>query len=452
LRKFLLLVLRIAAIVVVSLILLVALSAAGYWVYWHSPSGIENLDERLPLVFHFERLWIVWAWIACLLACAIGSGYWTVRAIRAARTATAHLESGAGIGRTPELDNTWSEIEARLGRGFTERLYLTLTPSEDDASALLDASELHVESRVPQAPALLQASLTARGTFLACVARPVPGEADSGVAPSRVEYVSQRLRALDSGQYGLRGVIVIFPVDWLNRPDASRLATSYRDDLQSIARILECHYPAYAVVTGMESVPGFLAFVGSMQESFRAKRRCGFSIPGDATATASLVHGGLVWFSGWYETWMLHLMAKEPLDHARNNALFTLDSQIRHFRRRLPELLGAAFATPHGGELRPLHGCYFAATGPSPDTSACAVGFIRGRVLDDPAASRWTQRAIEHDRAYRRMAWTVGLVGASAALLVWAYIGLGLRSLHWVDVATPAALVSVWIVALLRLR
>ena len=172
----------------------------------------------------------------------------------------------------------------------------------------------------------------------------------------------------------------------------------------------------------------------------------------DREDTAGLVYGGLVWFSGWSETWMLHLMANEPINDVGNNALYTLATQIRRFRRQLPELLETAIAAPAGGERIPLHGCYFAATGPTHDTIACAAGIVRGRVLDNAAATRWAARAIEEDRAYRQAATVVGLIGGSAALLVWAYICVGIGSLNLLGLAVPAALVTAWIVMLMRVR
>ena len=64
---------------------------------------------------------------------------------------------------------------------------------------------------------------------------------------------------------------MILPVDWLNRPDAPRLATAYRGDLQAIARILGVRPPVYVVVTGMETEPGFLEFARRMTEAFRTQ-------------------------------------------------------------------------------------------------------------------------------------------------------------------------------------
>ena len=176
---------------------------------------------------------------------------------------------------------------------------------------------------------------------------------------------------------------MILPVDWLERPDAARLATAFRRDLQSIARIVDVRPPVYVVVTGLESEPGFLEFAGRMKETFRTRRRCGFYLPGEPGDTAGLVHRGLIWFSGWYQTWILHLMANDPTNHKGNNALFTFGSHIRRFRRRLPELLATAIAAPGGGENIPLHGCYFAATGPSPDTDG-----MRSRGLSEGGC--WT--------------------------------------------------------------
>jgi len=446
---------RIVVVVLVVLVVLTVLALVCYAVYTtyrHDPPRIENLDERLPLIFHFGRLWVVWVWIVGLLADAAGLGYGVLRQIRGQRASQNGSESVGLIGRCPALDEAWKEIEIRSGRAFADHVYLMLTPSEEHADALLDASGLHIESRFPRVPSLLHASLTSGAAFLTCVARPPQVDPDSAIAPSSAEYACNRLRAAGSGRIGLQGVIVILPVDWLDRPDAPRLATAYRSDLQAIARIMDVRPPVYAVVTGMESEPGFLEFAHRMQESFRAKRRCGYYLPGEPGDAAGLVHGGLVWFSGWYQAWMLYLMANEPLNPSGNNALFTLGTRIRRFRRRLPELLGTAIAAPQGGENLPLHGCYFAATGPGPDTVACAAGVIRGRVLENAAPTRWAVRAIDQDLTYRRLALTVGLIGGCAALAVWAYIGLGIGSLQWLGLATPTALTAAWIVTLLRIR
>jgi len=446
---------RIVVVVLVALLVVAVLSVVGYGayrIYTKNPPRIENLDERLPLIFHFDRLWVVWAWIIGLQAGAVALGLWVFRLIKGDQSSQDGSQSSGLIGRSHELDGAWNEIEVRSGREFVDRVYLMLTPSEEHADALLDASGLYIESRVPREPSLLHASFTAGATFLTCVARPPQVVPDSGGAPSSVEYVCERLRAAGSGRIGLKGVIVILPVEWLSRSDAPRLATAYRGDLQAIARNLDLRPPVYVVVTGMESEPGFLEFARRMKESFRTKRRCGFYLPGEPGDAAGLVHGGLVWFSGWYQTWMLYLMANEPVNHAGNNTLFTLGSHIRGFRRRLPELVGTAIAAPKEGENIPLYGCYFAATGPSPDTVACAAGMVRGRVLDDAAPTRWSVRAIDQDRIYRRAALAVALVGGSAALLVWAYIILGIGSLHWLGLAIPAALVAAWIVTLFRVR
>jgi hypothetical protein len=424
----------------------------AYRTYWRNPPRIENLDERLPLVFHFEHLSVVWGWIIGLQAAAMALAYRVYRLLKSGRSDHSVPESDGLVGRSPELDEAWKEIEVRSGRNFLDRVFLMLTPSEDFADAVLDASGLHIESRVPRAPSMLRASVTSGATFLTCVARPPQVDPDSMAAPSSVEYACERLKSAGSSRNRLEGVVVILPADWLNRPDAPRLATAYRGDLQAIARILSVRPPVYVVVTGMEKEPGFLEFARRMTEAFRARRRCGFYLPGDRADIAGVVYGGLVWFSGWYETWMLHLMANEPINDAGNNALYTLATQIRRFRRQLPELLETAITAPAGGEKIPLHGCYFAATGPTPDTIACAAGIIRGRVLDNPAATRWAARAIEQDSAYRRAATVVGLIGGSAALLVWIYIGVGIGSLNLLGLAMPAALVTAWIVTLLRVH
>jgi hypothetical protein len=446
---------QVTVVVILVILVLVVLGLVGYGayrVYRYDPPRIENLDERLPLIFHFDRLWVVWVWIIGLLVGALAFGYWMLWLIRGWRAARGVSNAPGLIGRTPELDEAWKEIEIRSGRGFADRVYLLLTPSEEHADALLDASGLNIEGRFPRVPSFLHAALTSGATFMTCVARPPQADPDSGSTATSLEYLCERLLITSFGPIALQGVVVILPMDWLDRPDAPRLATAYRRDLQAIARVLQVRPPVYVVVTGMESEPGFLEFAQRMEETFRTKRRCGFYLPGKPEEMAGVVHGGLVWFSGWYQTWMLYLMASEPLSYAGNNALFSLGTRIRRFRRRLPELLGTAIAAPEGGENLPLHGCYFAATGASPEAMACAGGIVRGRVLENAATSHWTARAIAQDQTYRRIALAVSLVGGCAALLLWAYIDLGIGSVGWLGLLTPAALIAMWIATLVRIH
>ena len=78
-------------IVVVVVLVLLALAAVGlvcygvYYTYRYNPPRIENLDQRLPLIFHFDRLWVLWLWLIGLLAGALGVGLWLLRLVRGQR-------------------------------------------------------------------------------------------------------------------------------------------------------------------------------------------------------------------------------------------------------------------------------------------------------------------------------------------------------------------------------
>ncbi len=68
--------------VVLALAVVVLLCYVVYRLYWQNPPRIENLDERLPVLFHFGRLWVIWLWIIGLQAGALGLGYWVFRLIK----------------------------------------------------------------------------------------------------------------------------------------------------------------------------------------------------------------------------------------------------------------------------------------------------------------------------------------------------------------------------------
>ena len=84
LRWFFWIVLIVVAVLLV-LALLAVVGYVAYRTYWQNPPRIENLDERLPLIFHFEHLWVVWVWIIGLQAAAMALAYWVFRLLKGRR-------------------------------------------------------------------------------------------------------------------------------------------------------------------------------------------------------------------------------------------------------------------------------------------------------------------------------------------------------------------------------
>jgi len=270
---------------------------------------------------------------------------------------------------------------------------------------------------------------------------------------SRMEALCRKLRALQPDCPVVRGVAVLFPVEWAGRQESVKMAAAVRDDLQAIRRALQVRCPVFALFPGMEGVPGFPEFAARLAAQVSPEmldQRAGFAVPSSEPFSGDLVQRGLVWVSGWFHDWILHLLASGSLNDPSNGPLVTLDYEIRRYRKRLRAVVESAFSTHRENEPVLLRGCYVMASGDRRADRAFAAGLFRGaqsRIVADHVATSWNDDAAREDRYYRRLALAVGLVGGGLALVTWLYIasksplfgGVGLLGLT-----------LAWVVVLLR--
>jgi type VI protein secretion system component VasK len=408
------------------------------------------LDESTPSPF----LNYFWPWIFLL---TVG---FTLSLISFGRTLyqgrPAAVQEGAVEGeadRASDLDSAWREIQLRLSNARidvgAQHVYLVLSPDEGWTSALVHSANLQLFAEGPDGEAPVHAYATADGIFLS-----VAGASAFGVQSEEggrsLENVCRRLLAERPDCPVVRGVVVLLPITWAGQPESVKWASSIRDDLRTIERILKVRCPVFAVFSEMETTDGFPEFVGRMSAALR-QSRCGFAVPASHPFSGELVQNGLIWMSGWYHGWILSLMADDLFNVAGNNQLFSLDIEFRRYRKRLRSVLEAAFSTHRETEPMLFRGCYFTATGANTREQAFTPGLLRGprgRILVEHPVTQWTQQAQDDDRFYRRLALVVGLVGGGLSLLTWFAIIAMTSSLIWW--AGPVVMALVWLIVIYR--
>jgi type VI secretion system protein ImpL len=250
----------------------------------------------------------------------------------------------------------------------------------------------------------------------------------------------------------LKGVVVVFPIRWAGQPDSVKWAAAIRDDLQALQRALQVRCPVFAVFTEMETAPGFGELLCRMPDNFK-QGRCGFGVPASKSFGGELIQGGIDWMARWFHGWAINLMGEDLLNYAANQRLFSLDQEFRRYRKRLKALVEVAFSSHQSAEPALFRGCYFAATGAAAQERAFAsalLGGPLGRVHTEQRATRWTMAAVEADRAIRRVAVVIGIVGALLSLLGWMAILVHSRDRSWL--VGLLVVVSGWVITLLRLR
>ncbi len=396
-------------------------------------------DSALPLAFRGGY----WTWLLLFLLVAAGSALAYGQTLLRRRREGGPAQAEAPW---PELDAAWQEVLVRLEHAgidpADQRFYLLIAPEAPNAQALAHSAGLQVFVEAPEGPAPLRAFATSEGVLLDCAGASALG----GTQPGRIDALARKLAALRPDCPGLGGVIVLLPIEWASRPESVINAAAIRDDLAALRRTLQLNPPVFALVSGMESVPGFLEFVGRLAAQVAPQmvdQRVGFAIPATESFSGDLIQRGFTWMSGWFDSWTLNLLAGDPLDDAGNGRLVLLDQEIRRYRKRLRALLESAFSTHRGAESILFRGCYFVATGPNREDRAFTAGLLRGprsRIIADHLATDWSEEADRQDRHYRRLALAVAILGGAGCLGAWmaiisrtplAWAGLGAIGIAW---------------------
>ena len=110
-----------------------------------------------------------------------------------------------------------------------------------------------------------------------------------------MEHLCRLLLALQPDCPVVRGLAVVLPIDWCSRPESVKDAAVVRDDIQAILRVLGVQCPAFAIFSGMESVPGFPEFAARLAAQVSPQmldQRVGFAVPGATSSAATWSSAG----------------------------------------------------------------------------------------------------------------------------------------------------------------
>ncbi|MEO6810778.1 MAG: type VI secretion protein IcmF/TssM N-terminal domain-containing protein [Isosphaeraceae bacterium] len=398
-----------------------------------------------------------WAWMYLFLLGIAGSALALWRTLRTTTTAEPVMdEAEAGVGGS-DLEAAWAEIRVRLDQARIDlahqKVYLFLAPDEERAAALIESAGLQIFVQAPEGPAPIHAYATSDGILLSCSGTSVFGSGNDAAAV-KLANLCDKLLAMQPDCPIVRGVAVLFPIDWAAQPESTRLAAAVRDDLQTIQRTLKVRPPVFALFPGMEGVPGFTEFIARITAQVSPQmrdNRVGFAVPATHPFSGDLVQRGMTWMSGWFHNWTLNLLAGDLLNQEGNSQLISLDSEFRRYRKRLRSILESALSTHRESQPVLFRGCYFMATGDGRAEQAFTAGLLRGarsRILADQVATTWTVEAEREDRRYARIALGIGLIGGLLILLAWFSIAMR-TGLGWLGLL---GVVIAWIVVFLRLN
>jgi hypothetical protein len=284
------------------------------------------------------------------------------------------------------------------GAGATMQL-----PMGQDASSFL-----------PQTPAAASSTPISIGL--------TPAEANDLV--DRLEYVCRLLKKTRQAVCPINGLLALVPFAAVGRSGADVQAAAQKD-LGVLRDNLRVRCAATVLVTGMESEEGFQELVNRVEPAHTQNNRFGKGCDpwGDANARRLRAVGNHA--AGAFEVWTHSLFQQEnALKRRYNSRLFSLLCKVRGgFSDALQNVLGYGFGydTEQEPELADrqflFSGCYFAATGSTPDQQAFVSSVFR-KVMEQDEDVEWAPEAWVEDRRFQLAANLFALTGLASLVAI----------------------------------
>lgn len=238
----------------------------------------------------------------------------------------------------------------------------------------------------------------------------------------RLQYTCHLLRRSRQPTCSLNGILTLLPFQMMRAGPAEieELERAIKSDLLTVQREVHVRCPVSALIVGLHQERGFSELVRRVGPERAASQRFGRKF--DVRCLAE--HDGLTAFCdhvcGAFEDWVHSLFREhQALTRPGNTRLYGLLCKVRcNLKTRLTEILAGAFSyNPHelpNDDAFLFSGCYFAATGETPDRQAFVKGVV-DKLTQEQDYVEWSRKAMTANRRYRWLA--IGGFLCSAVLL-----------------------------------
>lgn len=240
------------------------------------------------------------------------------------------------------------------------------------------------------------------------------GSGEASVALARLRHLCRRIRNIRTPVCPLNGVMVLLPYHSLcgSEQAASELEKAVAADLETIQNESQIRVPVVTVVTGMESEQGFCEIVRRVGPSRSVYQRFGKKFDVATVCDEKELQAFNAHVIGAFEDWVYLLFRESAaLSKPGNTNLYHLLCNVRcSLMGRMERFFVRVFAKSNLSHL--FSGCYFTATGSTPDRQA----FVRGvfdKLAEEQELLEWAPTARREDRRVTRL----GRVGLACGLL-----------------------------------
>lgn len=247
---------------------------------------------------------------------------------------------------------------------------------------------------------------------------------EAAIQRKRFEHVCSLVARARDPVCPVNGIIALIPYEavQVNPREAEALQRALHGDLETALHRLRLRCPVTVLFTGLERERGFSELVRRVGQQRALTQRFGRGFDIAALATKEELAAFALHVCGAFEDWIYTLFREQgALTRPGNTHLFNLLCRVRfNLKSRLTDLLaeGLGFDGDVTSTDRLLvSGCYFAATGTTPDRQAF-VKSVFDKLDEEQESIEWTQAA---QREFRILKWlTVGAWSIAGGLGVFA--------------------------------
>ncbi len=267
----------------------------------------------------------------------------------------------------------------------------------------------------------------ARWTATAAPAAEEDPTGDLQDEPARLTHLCELLVTARAPVCPLNGLLVLLPFDVV-RTLANPLHDTLQTDIQIVQQTTMLRFPVIALVSEMHTETGFVELVRRVGPDLARNQRFGKGSDHRVRPTSEHVLAVTRHACGAFEDWTYMLFQQDGgLKQPGNSALCGLLCKIRGgFTEALISVLTSGFgsdAEESDAEDEQLlfAGCYFAATGPTPEHQAFVRG-VFGKLSALQGEIAWTAAAYLRDQHYQRlakMALVAGITGIALLIFLW---------------------------------
>jgi hypothetical protein len=248
-----------------------------------------------------------------------------------------------------------------------------------------------------------------------------------------LQYIGHLVRRARQPLCAINGVLSLIQFESIHssQTELEELQRAIRGDLETIRYAFQLKVPVSALVVGLEKERGFRELVSRVGRDRAMSQRFGRRFDIQAVPERDQMLALATHLCGVFEDWTYTLFREEhALTRPGNTRLYELLSKVRcGWKGRLGEILAGGFGCDstkrEEGSSVLFSGCYFAATGDTPDRQAFVKGVIE-KVNEEQELIEWTQDALRANKR-QSLAANLGAIVAVGLLisLVLMYLLLG---------------------------